>query len=97
MFEDVRNDMIIAQEAIFGPVLALIKIETIEEALEVANDVEFGLSASIYTKDIGFLYVCKYIWRGVSIPHIFLLYHVHLQYSKYISLGVSISSFYFRG
>lgn len=45
--------MIIAQEEIFGPVLALIKVHTIEEALELANDVEFGLSASIYTKDIG--------------------------------------------
>ncbi|MDQ0243716.1 acyl-CoA reductase-like NAD-dependent aldehyde dehydrogenase [Bacillus fengqiuensis] len=53
VFENVRNDMIIAQEEIFGPVLALIKVETIEEALELANDVEFGLSASIYTKDIG--------------------------------------------
>ncbi|MFJ8265596.1 alpha-ketoglutaric semialdehyde dehydrogenase GucD [Peribacillus asahii] len=52
VFEDVRNDMIIAQEEIFGPVLALIKVETIEEALQQANDVEFGLSASIYTKDI---------------------------------------------
>lgn len=53
VFENVRNDMIIAQEEIFGPVLALMKVETIEEALELANDVEFGLSASIYTKDIG--------------------------------------------
>lgn len=52
IFENVRNDMIIAQEEIFGPVLVLIKVETIEEALKHANDVEFGLSASIYTKDI---------------------------------------------
>lgn len=53
IFEDVTNGMVIAQEEIFGPVLALIKVNTIEEALEQANDVEFGLSASIYTKDIG--------------------------------------------
>ncbi|MFY4776523.1 alpha-ketoglutaric semialdehyde dehydrogenase GucD [Metabacillus sp. RGM 3146] len=53
VFEDVTNDMIIAQQEIFGPVLALIKVDTIEEALSLANDVEFGLSASIYTKDIG--------------------------------------------
>ncbi|PLS02509.1 alpha-ketoglutaric semialdehyde dehydrogenase GucD [Neobacillus cucumis] len=53
IFEDVTNRMVIAQEEIFGPVLALIKVDTIEEALEQANDVEFGLSASIYTRDIG--------------------------------------------
>ncbi|ALC83372.1 MULTISPECIES: alpha-ketoglutaric semialdehyde dehydrogenase GucD [Bacillus] len=53
IFENVTNDMVIAQEEIFGPVLALIKVKTIEEALTLANDVEFGLSASIYTKDIG--------------------------------------------
>ncbi|MGF6952240.1 acyl-CoA reductase-like NAD-dependent aldehyde dehydrogenase [Neobacillus sp. B4I6] len=53
IFEDVTNRMVIAQEEIFGPVLALIKVDTIEEALAQANDVEFGLSASIYTRDIG--------------------------------------------
>lgn len=52
VFEDVTNGMAIAQEEIFGPVLALIKVDTFEEALALANDVEFGLSASIYTKDI---------------------------------------------
>ena len=45
--------MTIAQEEIFGPVLALMKVETLEEALDVANDVKFGLSASIFTKSIG--------------------------------------------
>ena len=53
IFEDVTNGMAIAQEEIFGPVLALIKVNTIEQALALSNDVEFGLSASIYTKDIG--------------------------------------------
>ncbi len=53
VFENVTSDMAIAQEEIFGPVLALIKVETIEEALELANDVRFGLSASIFTKNIG--------------------------------------------
>ncbi|MBV7509022.1 aldehyde dehydrogenase family protein [Bacillus sp. sid0103] len=53
IFEEVTNGMVIAQEEIFGPVLVLIKVESIEEALTQANDVEYGLSASIYTKDIG--------------------------------------------
>jgi aldehyde dehydrogenase (NAD+) len=53
VFDKVTPSMTIAQEEIFGPVLALIKVETVQEAIEVANDVEFGLSASIFTKDIG--------------------------------------------
>jgi alpha-ketoglutaric semialdehyde dehydrogenase len=53
IFENVTSDMTIAQEEIFGPVLALIKVDTIQQALEVANDVKFGLSASIFTKNIG--------------------------------------------
>lgn len=52
VFDEVTSSMTIAQEEIFGPVIALMKVETIEEAIAVANDVEFGLSASIFTKDI---------------------------------------------
>ncbi|MBD1381991.1 alpha-ketoglutaric semialdehyde dehydrogenase GucD [Metabacillus arenae] len=52
VFENIHSKMTIAQEEIFGPVLALMKFETIEEALQIANDVQYGLSASIFTKDI---------------------------------------------
>ncbi|GIO10221.1 putative aldehyde dehydrogenase YcbD [Brevibacillus reuszeri] len=52
VFENVNSDMAIAQEEIFGPVLALMKVETIQEALSLANDVEYGLSASIFTTNI---------------------------------------------
>jgi len=44
--------MVIAQEEIFGPVLVLMKVDTILEALEVANDSAYGLSASIFTTDV---------------------------------------------
>ncbi|RBW70955.1 alpha-ketoglutaric semialdehyde dehydrogenase GucD [Bacillus taeanensis] len=53
IFENVQSKMTIGQEEIFGPVLALIKVETLEEAFHLANDSEFGLSASIYTQNIG--------------------------------------------
>lgn len=53
VFEGVDSKMSIAQEEIFGPVLALLKVDSIEEALNLANDVEYGLSASIFTSDIG--------------------------------------------
>src|SRR5206468_332738 len=49
LFDQVRPDMSIAQEEIFGPVLALIKVNSLEDALKVANDVNYGLSASIFT------------------------------------------------
>ncbi len=52
VFDNVTNDMAIAQEEIFGPVLALIKVDTLEEAIEIANDVKYGLSASIFTTNI---------------------------------------------
>jgi acyl-CoA reductase-like NAD-dependent aldehyde dehydrogenase len=52
VFENVSNDMAIAQEEIFGPVLCLIKVDSFEEAIEQANDTRFGLSASLFTKDI---------------------------------------------
>ena len=47
----VTPDMRIAQEEVFGPVVAVIAVEDYDEAIEVANKVEFGLSASIVTKD----------------------------------------------
>lgn len=53
VFENVKSHMTIAKEEIFGPVLALMKVDTLEEALGVANDVKFGLSASIFTRNIG--------------------------------------------
>ncbi len=49
---DVTSDMRIAQEEIFGPVLSVLKVGSFEEAVEVANDVRYGLSASIVTQDI---------------------------------------------
>ncbi|WP_431800496.1 alpha-ketoglutaric semialdehyde dehydrogenase GucD [Halobacillus andaensis] len=52
VFENVSSDMTIAQEEIFGPVLALMKVDNLEEAIEIANDVEYGLSASIFTTNI---------------------------------------------
>jgi len=52
VFSDVESEMRIAQEEVFGPVLAVLKVSDFEEGVEVANDVEFGLSASIVTQDL---------------------------------------------
>ncbi|VDK68915.1 unnamed protein product [Anisakis simplex] len=50
IIENVRTDMRIYQEEIFGPVLMLIPFETLEEAIQIANDTPYGLAAGIFTK-----------------------------------------------
>lgn len=52
VFTDVRADMRIAQEEIFGPVVSIIEVADFEEAIEVNNGVIYGLSSSIYTRDV---------------------------------------------
>ncbi|SFL44476.1 aldehyde dehydrogenase (NAD+) [Halogranum rubrum] len=52
VFSDVTPEMRIAQEEVFGPVLAVISVSDFEEAVEVANGVDYGLSASIITQDL---------------------------------------------
>ncbi|MGV3760358.1 MAG: aldehyde dehydrogenase family protein [Actinomycetota bacterium] len=51
VFSDVRNDMTIAQEEIFGPVLSILPYETVEEAIEIANDTPYGLSGAVWGQD----------------------------------------------
>jgi alpha-ketoglutaric semialdehyde dehydrogenase len=55
VFENVKPEMRIAQEEIFGPVITLINAKDLEEAIEIANDTKYGLSASIFTTNINAL------------------------------------------
>lgn len=52
IFTDVAPEMRIAKEEIFGPVVSIISVSSLEEAVEVNNSVEFGLSSAIYTADV---------------------------------------------
>ena len=52
VFDDVKHDMTIAQEEIFGPVLSVLSYKDKEEAIHIANDTAFGLAAGVFTKDI---------------------------------------------
>lgn len=51
LFANVRNDMVIAQEEIFGPVLSLIPCKDTEDAIRIANDSQYGLNGSVLTHD----------------------------------------------
>lgn len=52
IFTDVEASSILAQEEIFGPVISMIEVSSLEEAIEVNNGVKFGLSSSIFSQDI---------------------------------------------
>ena len=53
IFDQVKPSMRIAQEEIFGPVLSIIEVKSFNEYVEVMNGTPYGLSSSIYTKDVG--------------------------------------------
>ena len=80
VFSDVTNDMTIAQEEIFGPVLSVIPFSDREEAIEIANDVELGLTGGVFSQNIqtalqtareieaGSIYVNQWFGGSAAVP-----------------------------
>lgn len=52
VFVDAANEMSIAADELFGPIVSIIKVRGEDEALRVANETEYGLSAGVFTRDI---------------------------------------------
>ncbi|HXB22646.1 MAG TPA: aldehyde dehydrogenase family protein [Candidatus Solibacter sp.] len=67
IFSDVDCKMRIAQEEIFGPVVSLIPCEGFDQAIEIANGVPYGLSSSIYTRDVNKAFrAMRDIYAGIT-------------------------------
>lgn len=74
VFADVDNKMTIAQEEIFGPVLAIIPYDTEEDAIAIANDSVYGLAGSVWTTDVPKgIKISQQIRTGTDVSH-----HAHL-------------------
>ena len=90
IFADVDPSMRIAQEEIFGPVLTVFKAKDLDDAVEISNGVKFGLSSSIYTRDLpqAFRYVNTVETGMVHINSPTLGGEVHLPFGGIKSSGV---------
>ncbi len=89
IFTDVRNDMTIAQEEIFGPVLSVIRYESVEEAIAMANDSIYGLGGGVWSRDIPrALNVAKRIRTGTVWINDYHLVNAYAPFGGYKQSGV---------
>jgi acyl-CoA reductase-like NAD-dependent aldehyde dehydrogenase len=89
VFDGVHNDMRIAREEIFGPVVAIIPFDTEEEAIRLANATPYGLSGSIWSRDIGkALRTAKGVQAGVLSVNCNSSVHTEAPFGGYKMSGI---------
>ncbi|MBU1168066.1 MAG: aldehyde dehydrogenase family protein [Proteobacteria bacterium] len=89
IFEGVTNDMTIAREEIFGPVLSVIKYDSVDEAISMANDSIYGLGGSIFTRDIPYaIQIAKRLRTGTVWINDYHLLNAKAPFGGYKQSGV---------
>jgi acyl-CoA reductase-like NAD-dependent aldehyde dehydrogenase len=89
VFDGVSSDMRIAREEIFGPVVSVIPFDTEEEAIRLANATPYGLSGSIWSRDIGrALRTAKGVQAGVISVNSNSSVHTEAPFGGYKMSGV---------
>ncbi|XP_051981506.1 aldehyde dehydrogenase, mitochondrial-like [Xyrauchen texanus] len=89
VFGDVQDDMTIAQEEIFGPVMQILKFKSLEEVLERANNSKYGLAAAVFTKDIDKAhYISSGLRAGTVWINCYDVFEVQAPFGGYKASGI---------
>lgn len=93
IFTDVSNDMRIAQEEVFGPVLSIIGFDDEAQAVEIANDTLYGLAAGVWTQDVGKLFrVSKELKAGTVWGNTYRTYSYMMPFGGMKQSGIGRES-----
>jgi len=89
IFSDVKDSMKIAREEIFGPVMQIIKFDTLDEVIERGNDTDYGLAAAVYTKNLeDAMYLSRNLRAGTVWINCYNAFSVAAPFGGYKESGI---------